>query len=107
MALLTIPVADRTARQSQVTTLDGKRYRITLDWLQRVGRWVISVETLTGSVILRTKGLALGTDLFKQVRQLPECPPGTLTLVDTQGQDVEASLDTLGGRHLLLYFEAL
>jgi hypothetical protein len=107
MALLTIPVGHRIAAQTQITTLDGRRYRLSLDWLQRIARWTFSLETEAGDAICSTKGLATRGDLLRLFRWNPACPPGVLTVIDTlAGGDSEPELDTLGRRHALIYFEA-
>lgn len=100
----TIPVAARTAHQTQTTTLDGRRFRISLDWNQRIQRWFVSLATDEGVWIFRSKGLVLGSDILRQTRYLPEAPQGALVLLDLQDQDVEASLDSLGARHRIFYF---
>ncbi len=102
--MITIPVAWRTAAQSQVTTLGGRRYRLSLDWIGRIERWSFSLETEGGTVLCSTKGLALRADPLRILRYLPECPTGVLTVIDTEG-DEEPTLESLGRRHVLVYFE--
>lgn len=99
-----IPVARQNPSQSQITTLDGRRYSIRLEWIGRIGRWAIDLSTESGTAILRCKVAALRSDLLRQVRHRTDVPPGILVMVDTLNQDAEAGLSTLGARHQLAYF---
>ena len=103
--MITIPIAWRTAAQKQITTLDGRRYTLSLDWIQRIKRWTFTLSTESGAAIMSGKGLALRADLLRQNRWDPRCPPGALMLIDTEG-DQEPDLESLGRRHALVYFEA-
>lgn len=104
--LITIPVARREPHQEQTTTLDGRPFVIRLDWIQRIQRWTISLFSPNGDAIVQCKGLVLGADILRQVRYNPAAPQGGLVVVDMQGADVEPDLDSLGGRHRILYFGA-
>lgn len=104
--LLTIPVAIGVPDQSQTTTLDGRPFRFRFRWLGRIERWMLDLETDSGSPIFRCKGLVLGSDLLRQTRWNPEAPQGALMVADSLGQGVEAGLYTLGARHRVLYFGA-
>ena len=104
MALYVIPVARRAPHQTQTTTLDGRAFVIRLDWNARIQRWFLSIETSGGTSIMRSRAVVLGADLLRQVRHDPAAPQGALMLIDSQGDDVEAGLDTLGARHRLIYF---
>lgn len=102
--VLTIPVAPSVPFQTQVTTLDGRPFRLSFRWNGRIERWFVSVETAAGVPIVASKALVLGADVLRQVRYRPDAPPGVLTVADTAGADVEAGFATLGGRHRVLYF---
>ena len=109
MALIRLPIARQRAHQVFTTTLDGSRYTFRLSWLQRTARWIFDLETEAGTVLLAGKGLAVRADLLRQIRANVLAPPGVLMLVDLQGAtpagEAEASLDTLGDRHALFYFQ--
>ena len=98
-----IPLRPSLAAQSVNVTLDGRGYRVDLDWLGRIERWCFSLYTSSGEPVLRTKGLVLGADLLKRTRYRTDCPQGLLILRDLQDLEVEASLDSLGVRHVLMY----
>jgi hypothetical protein len=104
--ILTIPVARAAPNQSQITTLDGRAFRLTFKWNARIGRWFLDMETSGGTSILAGKAVVLGADLLRQVRWNPEAPPGALIAVDFQAGGQEAGLETLGERVRLLYFTA-
>lgn len=105
-SLVTIPVAPGVPAQDVTVTLDGRRFVLRLDWNARIGRWMLDLSTENGAAILRAKGLALRADLLRQVRYRTDAPPGVLMAIDTQAQDAEVSLGTLGlrTRHRLVYF---
>jgi hypothetical protein len=100
--LVTIPIAPGVPAQEQVTTLDGRAYRLTLRWNGRIERWFFDLETAAGEAIVRGKPLVLGADLLRQVRWNPAAPQGGLVLADPAG--AEATLEALGSRAVLLYF---
>jgi hypothetical protein len=98
-----IPLRPSRAAQTVAVTLDGRRYRLRLDWLGRLQRWSFSLSTVGGTLLLGTKGLVLGADLLKHHRHNPEIPQGVLYLEDLQGAGEEATLDSLGVRHVLRF----
>jgi hypothetical protein len=100
-----IPLRPNIAAQSVTLTLDGRRYRLDLDWIGRIRRWSFSLYTADGTPIVQGKGLVVGADLLRRTRYNPACPQGALHLVDLRG-DTDAALDTLGVRHAL-YFTPL
>lgn len=102
-SLITLPVAPGVAHQIATVTLDGRRFQLRLDWIQRIRRWSLSLATEAGASIVRCKQLALRSDLLRQVRYLPEAPEGVLTVVDLEKADAEATLFSLGRRHALVY----
>jgi len=98
-----IPLRPDLAHQAVNVTLDGRGYRLEVDWIGRIQRWTFSLYTSGGAPVLLTKGLVLGADLLQRTRYKPECPQGLLILRDLQRLDSEAELDTLGVRHVLSY----
>lgn len=105
MIPLILPIASGVAHQEQTLTLDGRRYRLRLDWSGRLDRWAFDLLDSAEVPIVLSGGLVLGTDMLRQVRSSPRTPPGALVLLDTEGQDAEATLFSLGGRHALVYIE--
>ncbi len=98
-----IPMRPRVAAQTVNVALDGKRYRLELDWVGRLRRWAFSLATESGTYIVRSKGLVLGADLLKRSRYKTDCPQGALILTDLQKGEAEAGLDSLGVRQVLYY----
>ncbi len=101
--ILTIPVAPSLGSQVFTTTLDGRRFELRLDWIQRVRRWALSLSTDSGTPLLRCKFAAVRSDLLRQIRWNPNAPQGYLTVVDSEAQDTEAGFASLGARHALIY----
>lgn len=104
--LIKLPIAPSTPHQVSTVTLDGRRYDLRIDWIQRVRRWSLSLSTAAGVSIMRGKFLALRSDLLRQVRWNPDAPQGVLVLLDLEDRDVEATLGSLGVRHVLVYYSA-
>lgn len=101
---MVIPIAQGVPYQTQTTTLDGRRYRLSFAWNQRIERWFISVETDSGVPIVSNKVLALRSDILRQVRSNPLAPQGGLVAVDLRGTGVEPTLTDLGDRVKIFYF---
>ncbi len=103
MSVQTIPVLSGVPSQEILITLEGRRYLLRLDWLGRLETWSFSLFTENETPFLQGKGLVLGADLLRLSRHVPGCPQGSLLLTDSQGLDAEATLSSLGVRHLLIY----
>ena len=103
MSVQTIPVLPSVPAQEVVVTLEGRRYILRLDWLGRIETWSFSLFTENETPIVQGKGLVLGADLLRLSRHVPGCPQGQLYLADAQGLDAEATLESLGVRHLVVY----
>lgn len=107
--MIEIPLLSGAPRQSQITTLDGRRYDLAFDWNGRIERWFFSLATESGVFLLRAKGLMVGADVLRQIRHMPEAPPGVLVLFDAAHPPdaiVEADLYSLGREHGLFYLPA-
>lgn len=107
MTALRVPVTRSEPSQSLVVLLDGVRYRISLDWNGRIGRWLCALTHAdSGRVVFTSRVLATRSDLLKPYRFSPDCPPGILSPIDLSGLDREASFSTLGADDgiVLVYF---
>ena len=109
MTALRIPVARSEPSQSFVALLDGVRYRISLDWNARIGRWLCALTHAdSGRVVFTSRVLATRSDLLKLYRFSSDCPLGILSPIDLSGLDREADFATLGADDgiALVYFSA-
>lgn len=107
MTALRVPATRSEPSQSLVVLLDGVRYRISLDWNGRIGRWLCALTHAdSGRVVFTSRVLATRSDLLKLYRFSPDCPPGILSPIDLSGLDREASFSTLGADDgiALVYF---
>jgi hypothetical protein len=98
-----IPLASREPHQVQTTTLDGRAFRLSVDWNGRIERWFFSLHDAAGTALVTSKALVGGADLLRQLRWNPEAPQGGLILIDTLDEGTDADLDSLGVRHVLMY----
>lgn len=109
MTALRIPVSKAEPSQSLVVLLDGVRYRVSLDWNGRIGRWLCALTHAdSGRALFTGRVLATRSDLLRLYRFSPDCPPGILSPIDLSGLDREASFSTLGADDgiALVYFSA-
>jgi hypothetical protein len=105
MATLTIPTrTDGIFHYSFQVDLEGATYELELLWVERTPGWYLSLYAEDGTLLLANRRLVLGAFLTRRFKN-PALPPGDFHLVDTSGQDVEAGLNELGARVLLLYTE--
>lgn len=86
------------------TSLSGKVYLLDFRWNARAEAWFMDVlqedETLVRAGLKLVLGVIIGgreTD--------PDFPAGYFMLSDLAGGGEEATLDSLGDRHQLYYFE--
>ena len=102
---LSLPVRPGLAAQRFSVILDGRRYRIDLDWIGRIGRWSISLSLDGGSQVWGARILATRADLLREHRHRLDVPPGVLVCLDLAGLDREPSISSLGADdgHALVY----
>ena len=106
---LTLPARPLVAAQRFDVVLDGRRYRVDLDWIGRLGRWIVSLSALPSErPIFTSKIAATRADLLRPFRWNVDAPPGTLAMIDRAGLDREAALESLGAAdgHALIYLTA-
>jgi hypothetical protein len=93
------------ARWTQRTSLAGRDYVLEFDWIERAGKWALSIAD-HDDVSIRA-GMVLATN-FPLLRGVIDSrrPPGELVIVDTTGaNDVDVGFVGLDGRFLLVYFD--
>lgn len=86
----------------QRTSLDGVTFDLGLAWNERESAWYLSVADADGLKLRGGIRMALNTPLLRSVVDARR-PAGELYLVDLDGTGVEAGLDDLGVRVLLMY----
>lgn len=101
-----IPIPDIVRARGSATQqsqMSGRVYVFTWQWNQRLGRWTMGLADQDGVAI--ASGLVLVTDfpLLSLVTDERK-PPGTLAVYDTQTPATDPTLDSLGVRHLMLYW---
>ena len=96
-------LTDGTTDYIFTTTLDGGTYRFQFDFNDRDGFWYFLLLDANG-VQLCSRKVVVGYSLIGRFTNVA-LPPGCLAAIDTSGQMVEAGLNNLGARVLLLYFE--
>lgn len=103
LRVLTLPATPRgEAHVEQVTVLSGTAWTIRLDYVQRLGRWTMSLLRPDGSAAMRGQAVVVGADITRHVRDVP----GALLCVDTAG-DADPWFPDLGpeGTHAIVYLE--
>jgi len=93
---------------------DNYRYRVDLDnttyvfsfkWNTRSERWQITIYASDGETVLISVPLTANADLLTRFRD-KNLPKGRLFCIDTTGQWLEPTNESLGETHLLIYEEA-
>lgn len=84
--------------------LDDVTFRVTLTWKTRQEGWYLSLYDVDENELLLGKRLSVDTPLLERY-EIDGLPPGELMLVDMEGVGTEATLESLGRRHLLWYFD--
>jgi len=104
MAIVSIPCSPAGQPSwMQRTTIAGRDYQLTFQWVQRDGHWWFSLADQDGAPI--TSGVKLVTNwpLLRGVTDTRR-PPGNLMVVDGTGvNDLDPGFSDLGTRFLLMY----
>lgn len=103
---VTIPcVPNDGARWIQRTSLAGRDYVLSFDWIERAGHWIVSIADQDSVDIVTGIVLVVGAALLRGVTDT-RCPPGDLLVVDTTGRnDIDPGYTDLGARFQLVYFD--
>lgn len=106
MALLRIPVRASSDRPSvrQRVRLDGRDYLLDFDWNGREGFWYLHLSSSSGDLIAGGVKLVLG-EIGQRLTD-SRAPAGGLAVVDTTGLGLEAGIDDLLERAVLVYAES-
>lgn len=90
----------------QTTAFDGVSYQLTFTWVQRMGRWMLSVADVGGAPIVSGVALVAGVSVFAGIRDTRR-PPGLLLVIDsTDAGNADPGFADLGTRFLLVYADA-
>lgn len=105
LRLLTIPL-DESNNWEQVVVLDDREFRLTIEWSVREGAWYVSIASQDGVMLAAGLRLVEGTNVLRRETD-PRLPQGKLMLADTTGRREETDRDSIGGRWVLVYDEAV
>lgn len=105
MAILRIPVNADQADLKLRTELEGITYVLRIYWNTRAERWFIEILDADENPMLMGTPLNVDTDFLSRFR-IEGLMPGILILYDAGEENQEATRDSLGDRHLLLYLES-
>lgn len=109
MSTTNLPLIPSNPNYRFGTSLDGVQYVIDIRWNARAnlggGAWYMDVLQADQTPIRMGLKVVLGCVLGGRVTA-PEFPQGALFAVDQSGLDVEASLDDLGTRLIVVYVPA-
>lgn len=82
--------------------LEGVNYRIRLAYNTRGDFWTLAIASASGVRLVDGYALRVGEDVLTRLVD-ERLPPGTLTVVDTSGADVDPGRADLGARVRLVY----
>ena len=95
--------SDGTSHWTQTSEIDGRTYRLTFHWNQRLGQWSLDIADQDDAAILSVQIVA-DFNLLVGCRDA-RLPPGALALVDTLGAQEECTFPGLGVRWQLTYYD--
>lgn len=104
-----VPTSQEQSHYEQTVTLSGTQYLLRFDWVQRWGRWTLSLFSTSGAELLLGSPLLVGADVFAHVKHDDRLPPGSLVVLDKQKKGGEPSLSDFhfDGDYVLVYVEQL
>lgn len=105
MATLALPTFPANFDHKYNITIDGVLVTMEFHYNRRADRWSVHLFDVNDAPIRHGVRLAEGFDLLRRVA-LATKPPGTITIVDTTGNDTEPNSATLGVEAKLRYVEA-
>jgi hypothetical protein len=105
--IVEIPVDVEQADQKIRTDLEGVTYVLRLYWNTREERWHLSIMDADEERLVMGIPLVVDTDVIGPfVGVIPGLMPGIIMLYDTNEKFQEATRDSMGDRHKLLYQES-
>lgn len=103
MALYEIPLIPSNAAYDMQVTLDGDEYTLDVHWNEYALGWYMDIIGLTDTTIkLRGVHLVTGVDIL---HPYPVQALGEMWVVDTSEADTDATFDSMGDTHSLMYLE--
>lgn len=100
-----IPLIPSVPHYRVATTLADVTYVIDVRWNTREAAWYMDVFQEDETPIRQGIKIVLGTALGNTTID-PEWPPGYFYATDTSGQGLDAGLDDMGERVILVWYEA-
>lgn len=103
MAIVKIPTPrNSTPLASQITTLDGKDYVFTFDWIGREQKWYLKIADADGIELISGIRLVVNIPLIETLAS-DSAPPGELLLLTSNSAD--PTIDTLQDAEFLYLSE--
>jgi hypothetical protein len=104
MAITEIPTTNEFPHYEQETTLDGKRFKLTLHFNESDGSWSLDVEDDDGPIYMGRRLVAEWPLLFRCAD--PRKPAGEIMCVMTSGNGSLPGFLDLGVSAKLVYLDA-
>jgi hypothetical protein len=99
MATFKIPVTRAKQNYTFQANIDGVNYTFKIKYNRRVDAWAMDVVDVIQGILL-----VGGVDIFAQFKHY-SIPQGEMRMVDLEGQNRDAVLDTFGDSIILTYEE--
>lgn len=99
-----IPTSITQSNYSQSAILSGTEYILRFRWNTRAYKWFFCLETVDGTRLISWRKVVGDRPLMQRDRD-SRLPPGQLWVLDTQGENADPTLRSLGARHRLIYVE--
>jgi hypothetical protein len=82
--------------------LDGTTYELFFTWNDRAAAWYMDLLGLDGNYIRSGIKVVTGTPLLARI-SADDRPFGDIIAIDQEGEDLDAGLEDLGDRIVLIY----
>lgn len=87
----------------QTTRMDGRAYVLEFDWIQRWGRWTLTIRTTDETLLAGPLTIMPGFDLIGHLHHDSRLPEGPITLIDQSEESRAPSFEW--SSHLLVYLD--
>lgn len=103
MSSVILPIDPQVPDQQFQVELDAVTYTFRFKWNSRGNGWFMDLLDAGENPLLYGRRVVLGWPLLIRFSNFAGFPQGTLEAVDTSGQDLEAGINDLGARVVVMY----
>lgn len=106
MSVLEIPSGSEFPDYTERVELDGEVYQLRFRWNTRAECWFLDIADDAGAPLVYGRRLSVDAAIIHQVRHRVGMMPGELLPFDTTPRQLDATIEDLGTRVVVLYLDA-